>query len=317
MEFVVDRRDENGRPSIIGFCPIIPPSDLKRRDDKKLSRKRRAERQTLISKNQQHLENLYNLPAELENVSQKRHDTGDALRDELEKLGKERDEKSAKKDDDSYRPSLIEKLLAYPGRITEITKEDEKRVKIKLLLPRALENLRKSGREPTEEAIDEELNKLVKEQEEEEKKKEVAQLSSAVEAQTSQPSPQLEYYVTTQSDSWAMVYLSFALSGVFFLMAVFPSFRSFVIREVIVNFVIGGVAPPLLRGACVFGETFTERWPLTSFLIVSLYNVFGFWVLAAGMTWAAWNLWTVVRVVDVSTRALANTLTGGTKKLAK
>lgn len=65
-EYVVDARDENGQPSIIGLYEVTPPSYLKMKDDKKIGKKRLRERQSFQMRNQQRLHSLYTLPSQLD-----------------------------------------------------------------------------------------------------------------------------------------------------------------------------------------------------------------------------------------------------------
>jgi hypothetical protein len=310
LEFVVDNRDDHGRPAIIRLHEVDEPSDRKKDDDKKLSKKRLRERQALKLKDQHYLQTLFQFPKQLEAVRQLRGETESALTSEISALKKTQEEKNIKKDSGDTPTELAERRYFRPqvvGETRELTAEDEERIKGVYLVPQALENLRKEGREPSDQALRTELLRLLKD-----KKNEVAASSPSLAAPKSETC-KVGFIVPSQPGSWMAIYLSFFLSVVFFLMALFPSFRSFVIRDFIVNFLIGAVAPPLLRSACTLGEQFSERLPLISFLIVSLYNVFGFWVLAAGVTWATWNFWIVLKVTGLSIRALAKAMAGRLK----
>lgn len=324
-EFVVDDRDDHGRPAIIRLHEVDEPSNLKKADDKKLSKKRLRERKALKLKDQQHLQTLFQLPKALEGVQQRRKETETAFTSEISDLIKEQEAKKTMNVDGDIPAESIGRNYYRPqavGETRELITEDEERIKKVYLVPQALENLRKGGQEPSDQALRTEILRLLKEhkkkeeEEEERRKREAATSIPSVPAQESKTC-QVGLIAPTQPDSGIAIYLSLLLSAVFFLMALFPSFKNFVIRDFIVNFLIGAVAPPLLRSACTLGEQFAERLPLTSFLIVSLYNVFGFWVLALGATWATWNFWIVLKVVGLSIRALARAMTGRLKGIRR
>jgi hypothetical protein len=311
QELVVEKRDDHGQPAIISVCATSPPSSVKIADDKKLSKKRRRERQALKSKDQNRLNMLYSLPKELEAARKSRQENETTLKAGIKRLRKEV-EKEAENNKKVSSTSAQNTTSNIPGQLQSLTEEDERRLKETFLLPRALENLRKARINLDDKNFNAELfaelDKLWKELmkiEEEAEKEEKRNKASQVENQVSRVSSQPGCIISPPSNSSAFVYVLLSTSVTFFLMALFPAFRSIIIKDLVCNFFIGAVAPPLLRRAFIIGEEFTNQWPLASFLIVSLYNIFGFWVLAAAVIWALYNLWVVANVVKVSARAFA------------
>lgn len=310
VEYEVDERDEHGLPAVIAAYPKRRTNYLKLSDDRKMSKKRLQERIFLKIKDQQRLGHLYNLPKNLESTQRRRQTKETELKNAVETVRKEEQRKKNMKDD-----NLVEKLINKELAIRGLghlnrgyTEEQDEWIKKVLLVPRAYENLRTARRECTQNALEEEVGRLKTEQEEQEEK-ERNQEAVSTPLSPNEPQPSQTFFQDKRAmmippQSSTMINISLILSIIFFLMAMIPSFRSFVVREFIVNFLIGAVAPPLLQGARVVGEMFSERLPLASFLIVSLYNVFGFWVLAGGITWVAWNLWIAARVVQLSSKAL-------------
>jgi hypothetical protein len=120
----------------------------------------------------------------------------------------------------------------------------------------------------------------------------------------SSPPLQSVVYRPIASSPYRLHYLYGTLCVVFFLMALFPSFREWVIREFIVKFCIDYVAPPITGYLCGLGEQFSATFPLTSHIILTLYKVFGFWGLAIGFLWFGCKLVDVISVIRMSVDAL-------------
>jgi hypothetical protein len=229
VEYVVDGRDDHGQPSIIARYPSIPPSELKIKDDRKLPKKRKAERRALNHRDQTRLHELFVLPVSMERAKAHREERENAL-----KVGKEKF---------------------------------------------------KTGEKDANEKV----------------------VSSSQSAEVAQPPAQITSPSTTlssQNASNIIIWFHMILCAIFFAMALFPDFRSWIVNEVIVTVGIDGFLPPLLQIACAVSEKCMETLPLTSNIILSLYSVFGFWPLAAVLVWAIWQTWDITTFVETSFRNL-------------
>lgn len=203
------------------------------------------------------------------------------------------------------------KRRKFPGEVRGLLTEDDERVKEVLLLPQAFENLRKSGPERAELALEIEVEKLVKQQKEEEKKMKENSASSTTAAQPSKkahPPSKRESYVAQR---W-LLHLRIVLCVFFFLMALFPMLR-LSIQELIANPVIGYATSAILCEVSTVGEKFAEKLPLTSTITVSLYNFFGFWVFTAGVIWLFFQLVEIAQFVRVSSTAVIQNTTESKK----
>src|SRR5271169_6100651 len=128
LEFVVDNRDDHGRPAIIRLHEVDEPSNLKKADDKKLSKRRLRERQALKLKDQQHLQKLFQLPNALEGVQQRRKETETALTSEISVLIKEQEAKETMNVDGDTPAESVGKKYYRPqavGETRELITEDE------------------------------------------------------------------------------------------------------------------------------------------------------------------------------------------------
>jgi Fe2+ transport system protein B len=300
-EFEVEYRDEHGQPTLIGIVECVKGTKLKIADDARIPRKRFFERQALKRKDQNHLETLFTLPARLTDSQNLRKERETALRKEIERLRKQNEEED-KIIEDGAISDQMEKRRKLPGEVRGLLAEDDERVKEVLLLPQAFENLRKSGPERAELALETEMEKLLKQQKEEEKKKKENSASSTTAAQPckkTHPPSKRESYV---AQKW-LLHLRIALCVFSFLMALFPTFR-LSIQELIANPVIGYVTSAILCEVSTVGEKFAEKLPLTSTITVSLYNFFGFWVFTAGVIWLYFQLVEIAQFVGVSSRAV-------------
>ena len=258
------------------------------------------------------METLFSLPSRLKDSRNLRQERETALRKEIERLKKQQ-EKEDKKIEDGSILSQVEKKENIAGEARRLLAEDEERVKEVLLVPQAFENLRKSGPERAKDALETELQKLITQQkQEEEKKKKENSASFTTAVQRSQKShlpskreiagaPKDCYYIYESSCAWFSV-----------LMALFPAFR-LSIQDLIINPVIEYVTSAVLREASTVGEQFTERLPFTSKIIVSLYNIFGFWVFTAGVIWFYFQLGEIARFVGISTGTLIQNRKKSTK----
>jgi len=93
VEYVVEGRDEQGQPSVIGRYIPRPPSQLLIQDNKKLSRKRRKEREALKAKNQASLHQLFYLPLQHEALKEKRRSDEEELQRARERATKAEEDK--------------------------------------------------------------------------------------------------------------------------------------------------------------------------------------------------------------------------------
>jgi hypothetical protein len=219
-EYVVEARDDHGRPAIVGRIPTPPaPSPLKALDDKKLPRKRLAERESLKERNRQKLETLFWLPAQLQSAQQ--------AQQEAEANRQPEDERSE-----------------------DITKQ--------------------------------------------EKGKEEISTSSITQTPTS--------YVVVQrpQNGLRLLHVYIFLTSIFFLMALLPGFRSWVVEEIVVNVFIQSVSSPLLQWACQVGENLMTACPVLCSIIISLYDLFGFWVIAAAFVWLGYRFWIIGKFIGTT-----------------
>lgn len=297
-EFEVEYRDEHGQPAVIGIVECVKGTKLKIADDARIPRKRFFERQALKQKDQNHLETLFTLPARLTDSQNLRKERETALRKEIERLRKQKEEEDKMMEDGAI-SDQIEKRKKFSGEVRGLLTEDDERVKEVLLLPQAFENLRKSGPERPERALETELEKLMEQQKEEEKKKKENSASSTTATQSSKKSHPPSKPYSSSAQRW-LLYVRVALCVFFFLMALFPTFR-LSIQELIANPVIGYVTSAMLCEVSTVGQ---KLLPLTSTITVSLYNFFGFWVFTAGVIWLYIQLVEITQFVGVSSRAL-------------
>jgi hypothetical protein len=223
FEFLVKKRDDHGRPSVVGSHGF-QKSELDLMDEKKLPKQRLAERRAFKQKDQMRLQQLFWLP--------KQHAQCKIRREEVE--------------------TAVQK---------EVEKERERELKLKA--------------------------------------EEAAKLPAVALA-----SPSLlqgANYRQVQQNSSVILYTGVAFAAIFFSMAVFRSFRDFVIKEFIVRLLIESLSPPLLEGAFYLGEQSQANFPLLTDIIVSFYNVLGFWPLAIGCCWLFWKFWDLVEFSSEST----------------
>lgn len=228
LEYVVDSRDEYGQPAIIGRYPSIQPTELKIKDDRKIPKKRRAERQALNHRDQTRLHELFVLPQSIAEAKEHREKRENALNAEIEKL------KTREKDATKISPT------SQPA--------------------------------------------------------EIAQAHACI----ALPSTILSPYNATNKIIWFYA----ILCAIFFSMAQFPDFRSWIVNEVVVKVCIEGLSPPLLQIVCAIGEKCMATIPLTSNIILSLYSVFGFWPLAVAFFWALLRIWDAITFIETSLREL-------------
>jgi hypothetical protein len=218
-EYVVEARDDHGHPAIIGRSPVVPaPSPLKKLDDKKLPRKRLAERESLKQRNRQKLENLFWLPAQLQSAQQ------------------------AQQEAEANRPVEVQ----ASEEVTEAEKENEE-----------------------------------------------------ISASFTQP-PTNYVLVQQPQNGLQLVHVYILLTTIFFLMALLPGFRNWVVEEIVVKVFIQSVSPPLLQGACQVGENLMIACPLLCSIIISLYNLSGFWVIAAAFFWLGYRFWIIGKFIGTT-----------------
>jgi hypothetical protein len=224
QEYVVEARNDHGHPTVIARAPAVAPSPLKKFDDRRLPRKRRVERDSLKSKNQNKLEELFWLPAqrELAEQAQKEHEAN--LRIQAE--AKASVATSDKKKDEVVTSSEVQKSLI--------------------------------------------------------------------------PQPSTQYVIVHQSNESQLVYLYIFLTATFFLMALSPSFRKWVVEEIVVKLLIELISPPFLQFACRLGEHFMVNFPVCANIMISLYDLFGFWVIAAGFLWLGYNFWDMLQFTAIT-----------------
>jgi hypothetical protein len=229
-EYVVEARDDHGRPAIIGRSPAVPaPSPLKKLDDKKLPRKRLAERESLKQRNRQNLESLFWLPAQLQSAQQ------------------------AQQEVEANRPVEVQASEEVP-----------------------------------------------------EPEKEKEEISSSI---TQSPTS----YVSVQQpqNGLQLLHVYILLTLILFLMALLPRFRNWVVEEIVVKIFIQSVSPPLLQWACQVGENLITACPLLCSIIISLYNLFGFWVIAAAFFWLGYRFWNIGKfIATAATVAFSSRRTG-------
>jgi len=309
-EFEVDYRDDHAQPAIIGRVESVKESVLKKADDARIPKKRFAERQALKHKDQQHLENLFNLPAQLKDSRDIRQEREQALRNEIQTLKKQQNDEEKLSEEDRLL-SQVQKKKKIEGEVRDLKGEDEERVKEILLLPKAFENLRASGPERAKDAVENELKKLTKQQKEEEEKRKEKSASPTTSVQSSEKFHPVSTHEILVASRW-LLHLRIALCVLFFLMALFPDFR-LSIQEVIINRFIGCMTPAVLREVSTIGGMFKETLPLTSKIIQSLYKIFGFWVSTAGVVWLYFQLREIVRFIGISTTALIQNTKNGKK----
>jgi hypothetical protein len=229
MEYVVDSRDEHGQPAIIGRYPLIPPSELKVKDDKKLPKKRRTERRALNYRDQDRLHGLFVLPQAIAEAKEHREECENALKMAKQQLKPQKNKEAS------------ENVIP--------TSRSAKVLPTQAALPRTV--------------------------------------------------------LSSQDTSNMTIWFYAILCAIFFAMAQFPVFRSWIVTEVVVKVGIDGVLPPLLQIVCTVGEKCMEALPLTSNVVLLLYSVFGFWPLAATFVWAIWKTVDVITFVEASFRKLA------------
>jgi hypothetical protein len=128
-----------------------------------------------------------------------------------------------------------------------------------------------------------------------EEKDEVIPPSEVQEPPISQPSSR--HIIAPQSNGLQLLHLYILLTLTFFSMALFPSFRKWVVEEIVIKLFIESISPPFLHLACGFAETFMDDFPVCANIMISLYNLLGFWVIAAGFLWLGYNYWDMLRFI--------------------
>jgi hypothetical protein len=238
LELLVKKRDDHGRPSIVGSYEY-QKSELDIIDEEKLPKQRLRERQAFKLKDQMRLHQLFWLP--------KTHAGCKTRREEVE--------------------IAVQK---------EVEIETERETKLK-----------------AEEALK----------------------SPAAALTYHNPMSEINCLHVQQTSS-VLFYTGVVFVAIFFSMAVFRSFRDFVIKGFIVGFLIESLSPPLLEGAFYLGEQSQVHFPLLTDIMMSFYNILGFWPLAIGCCWLFWKFWGLVEFSCQSTKFALWTLRNRIRPLA-